>query len=572
MALLLLFSVLIRAARELDASTAVALEATRERSEAEAEERVRDRMRALVHDELLSLLTFGARDEPGLRGAVAAEAERLRSAIRELHERPEPGTPPAVPTGGVVARLSAAIADELPGTPCTIDAADGTVPADVVDAVEGALRQSLVNVRRHAGDGATAEVTLDAGDDRVHVVVRDDGGGFDPDAVPPQRMGIASSIVGRLAAIPGGAAQVLSRPGAGTTVTIEWTRPGTAPDEPTVPTAVLATGSDAVRRGLLVACAMFLLAQAGLAALAALRGEPWVQWAAVAGIATGLLAMGWRTLDPPGPLRTGIVLAGAAATAALSLVPVARDPLRYGDVWYLPALGFVLLVLAVRGRVGYALIGGLAAAGFAVAGLTMQHNDPADVIAATTRMVAVLGIGLCLVIATARTRTRAAAVRAQELDAVRTSAFEAASRRALRDRSRELEALVAPVLSALARGDGLTADERQECVALEGRLRDQYRAGRLARPALIASAMDARRRGIDVVLLDDGSDRILTEPELDRVVGWMAELVAGAGRGPVTGRILPAGRDGIASVVIGDDVMVLEAPDLGATAVRAAGA
>lgn len=560
--LLLMFGLLIGVSRELDASIAHALEATRLRSAAEAEDRVRDRMRTLVHDELLYLLTSGARDAPALRDSVAAEAGRIRRAIADLHERPEPGASPEVPTSEVVDRLSAVAAHELPGAPCVVEATEGGIPAHVADAVEGALRQALVNVRHHAGADATASIALEVHGNRVHVSVRDDGAGFSAETVPPERMGIATSIVGRLSAIPGGSARVTSRPGAGTVVTIDWRQVEEAPASGEDRDGVLVGEGEHTRRGLLVAGAVFLLAQAGLAVLASVRaGDPWIPLLALAGVSVALFGIGWGVLERPSGPRARVVLSAAGATALLTLVPATRDPLHYGDLWYVPALGFVLLALAARGRPGYALLGGGAVAAIALVGLPILQNDPDDVIAATTRLIGVLGIGVCLAVATARIRRRVSAVRAAELEAVRTSTFEQASRRALRDRSRELEALVAPTLAALERGDALSPDERRECAALEGRLRDQYRAGRLGRPTLVRSAMAARRRGVDVALLDDGSDRTLTADELERVVAWMAGLLDTVTTGPVTGRILPAGRAAVASLVAGDDVALFSADD-----------
>lgn len=558
--LLLLFGRLLRVSRELDASIAEGIEATRLRSAAQAEDRVRDRMRGFVHDELLYLLTTGARDVPSLRASVAAEARRIRRAISDLHEGPEPGPAPAVTTRELSARLAAVVAHELPGASPTVEVTDGEIAAHVADAVEGAVRQSLVNARTHAGDSAVVSVAVALHEDRVGVTVSDDGLGFDPEAVPPERMGIASSIVGRISAIPGGSARVASRPGAGTTVTIEWVPPrvtSTSGDDRDG--GVLAGEGERTRRGLFVAAGAFLLAQAGLAGLAGARtDEPWVQLLAFAGVAAGLLLPGWRTLERPGGRRAAAVVAVAAGVGLLTLIPAARDPLYYGDLWYVPALGFALLALAARGRPGYALVGGGLLAGIAVAGLALA-NDPQDVVAATTRMTAVLGLGVCLSVATTRARRRVTAVRSAELEAVRESTFHLASRRALRDRSRELEALVAPTLTALERGTALDVDERQECAALEGRLRDQYRAGRLGRPSLVRSAMAARRRGVDVALLDDGSDRTLAEHEVDRIVTWMSELLDAATAGPVTGRILPAGRDAVASLVTGSEVALLPA-------------
>jgi signal transduction histidine kinase len=53
--------------------------------------------------------------------------------------------------------------------------------------------------------------------------VRDEGKGFDPERVPPDRRGIADSIRGRMQR-HGGGATVLSTPGEGTEVQLRMPR------------------------------------------------------------------------------------------------------------------------------------------------------------------------------------------------------------------------------------------------------------------------------------------------------------------------------------------------------------
>ncbi|MGR0220636.1 sensor histidine kinase [Agromyces sp. ZXT2-6] len=84
------------------------------------------------------------------------------------------------------------------------------------EALEAAVAQCLVNVVRHAGVDE-AEVAVGPGDGEVTVAVIDGGAGFDVDAVPSDRIGLRTSIRGRIEH-EGGSVQVWSRPGVGTTV------------------------------------------------------------------------------------------------------------------------------------------------------------------------------------------------------------------------------------------------------------------------------------------------------------------------------------------------------------------
>ncbi|WP_238421317.1 ATP-binding protein [Gordonia sp. 'Campus'] len=109
--------------------------------------------------------------------------------------------------------------------PTVGDTGGGDYPAEVLDAVVEAMTESLRNVVRHAGAGADCAVIIRLASDALSMAVVDNGVGFDPGTVAAGRLGIEVSILGRLARVPGGHAEVRSRAGRGTTVQIMWERP-----------------------------------------------------------------------------------------------------------------------------------------------------------------------------------------------------------------------------------------------------------------------------------------------------------------------------------------------------------
>jgi len=93
---------------------------------------------------------------------------------------------------------------------------------DRLRALVNACAEAVANAARHSGS-TTISVFVEVEEDTVSAFVRDQGSGFDPDVVPPDRRGIADSIVGRMER-RGGSAQVHSQPGAGTEVVLQLPR------------------------------------------------------------------------------------------------------------------------------------------------------------------------------------------------------------------------------------------------------------------------------------------------------------------------------------------------------------
>jgi signal transduction histidine kinase len=79
-----------------------------------------------------------------------------------------------------------------------------------------ATREAMVNAAKHA-EVEEISVYVETEDGEVHVFVRDRGLGFDPDAVPEDRHGLADSVHARVTR-HGGSVRLRSAPGEGTEV------------------------------------------------------------------------------------------------------------------------------------------------------------------------------------------------------------------------------------------------------------------------------------------------------------------------------------------------------------------
>lgn len=550
----------VEAGRELDAAAASARAAAARRSAEEARVSAAEQMQALVHDELLSTLSLAARAPVSLRSALAAQAERAQSLLRKVRSS---GVETTADSDAVAEGLASVVAAEAPEVRImwgsTPSREPVVVPGEALDALLAAARQALANSVQHAGSGAQRIVTVRHGADGIVVAVRDDGAGFDVSSVPPNRMGISTSIVGRMRAVAGGGARVVSKPGGGTKVELVWSPPGPVGEQRLSTASIAIGGVEAMSRaGYAVALAVVLATNAVLAALSVIRtGDGLIAALAATGILLGFVAVGRPSAAPLPTRRVAVTLGLTGATAALAWAPAPRDDMRFGDLWFVAALAFVLLVMALRGRTGAALAGAALVTGIALCSALVQGNDPTDAVAATTRMLAIVGIGVGFTLGTDRVRARTREVQRRELALVRQETFRETARREVHDRSRELEGLIGDLLVRLAGTEALGDRMRRECVVLEGRLRDGYRAGRLSREPLIAAAADARERGVDVALFDDPGNRSFTDADLTRLVSWLAERLDEVAEGRFTGRVLPAGRDAAASAATDETVVEL---------------
>jgi signal transduction histidine kinase len=99
----------------------------------------------------------------------------------------------------------------------------GDCPLDEhVSALLAAAGEATVNAAKWSGAGVIS-LFAEVEPDKVAVAVRDRGQGFDLDAVPADRKGVAESIRGRMTR-HGGKAVVQSAPGEGTKVTLTLPR------------------------------------------------------------------------------------------------------------------------------------------------------------------------------------------------------------------------------------------------------------------------------------------------------------------------------------------------------------
>lgn len=212
----------VRTGRLLDRTRAEAMAAAADAAAVAARNTERARFDALIHDQVIATLVAAYRN-PG-EARLPAQAQR---AIEELHllagGLEESGE---IDAGETLARLRAVVASADPDVSVLGDRPEDSAryPVAVVRALAEAVGEAVRNSVDHAGPDAARAVLIEMTSELLCVTVADDGVGFEPDSIAPERLGIEVSIRQRLRRLDGAAMALRSAPGEGTVVQMRWER------------------------------------------------------------------------------------------------------------------------------------------------------------------------------------------------------------------------------------------------------------------------------------------------------------------------------------------------------------
>lgn len=221
-----------------------------------------------------------------------------------------------------------------------------------------------------------------------------------------------------------------------------------------------------------------------------------------------------------------LALVAAALTPTAIAIGVGRDhvdaPYATG---YIGGIGLLMTVVMIRRRVmcawlGVALLvigsviwlGPLGAFSFGLVG-------------------AIMWVSVAQIIMHSLDRASRDTVRLIELQraAAAWQAAQSVRRRERRVRVQFALQVAGPLLTRMiGQGGALTSEERAEARVAEGTLRDELRAPNLLDTRVRVAIEQARRQGSTVTLLDEGGLDGLTEEELGRIRGEIADAIASA--------------------------------------------
>lgn len=308
------------------------------RSVAVARHRLARQQFAIMHDTAASTLLMvgqGAAHNPAL---LAAQADRDLATIAAFSASPATLSADQRDIVTGVHALSAQINTPVEFTGVT----EVRVDADVADAIEGAAREALANVDRHAR-ASRVTVTVTAREVRI----ADDGIGFDIGSPRvAQRFGVRNSIRGRMADV-GGHVRIDSHPGGGTTVVIQWGVAAARSDE-------LREGVELIQRllygfgyGLTVIATVVVVMQSQRSVFDERTNHAEQALVALAALACALLAGFAVAHSAPRPvIWASCVLVIVLVPIQEYLLPAAS--LTTGSNWAFAALGWVVVALTYR--------------------------------------------------------------------------------------------------------------------------------------------------------------------------------------------------------------------------------
>lgn len=553
----------LRQASAVDASSAEQLSQAIELATEEARLRAQQRNNSFIHDHVLSALISianGVHDAAALRGSARTALHALARATQD--ERRTPLTARALLSA--LATELRTIAPHVVIT-CAVTT-DWSMTAQVAQALRGASCEAMRNSVRHANpDGGPIQraAHLSGTHEGIAITIVDDGCGFDPGSRDIMRSGIDGSILARMRDV-GGGARITSAPDGGTTVDLHW-RPaerdgnGQAPAlgdmrvtasrawAESLPRSMESLGARLISAGFI---AVYVMLVAHECYSRQYRWWPGAAAGLVIMIIAGVLLL--RTYPDARLPRWAAVLTIAAVGAGhlLVLEQISTDGWPGYAAWC-TGVGLTMCCgLLMRRRTLEAWIA------FTLMTLTVTYW-----VLSTNRPLTMVPIFMFghffmfiewqgIVFLSVRASAQIVATERATMTLLADRRAHEEARRLTVQRMLRVRHRVTPLLGPIADGADPTSDVRIEARLLEAELRDEIRAPFFTGTSVVRHARAARRRGADVILLDDsGISELDLIPDVRReAIKHITAVLDQASDGRIVIRVNPPHRPALLTV------------------------
>jgi len=554
---------LLRLAETSDASGAQQRAQAVELAARQASTRAQHEANSFIHDHILSALIAVANGLPDR----AALRDSARQALDSLSAGMAVVSPVTARTllNDVAGRVGVMAGDIRTDVVLT---REHEIPPEVAQAITEATLEAVRNSLRHAGNkdtSVTRRVTLTSDACGISIEVSDNGCGFDPAVAGRGRHGVSGSIIARMQDV-GGRATVDSVPGEGACVTLRWRpnldsadqqRPArdaaqseAASWERSLSASMESAGARAIAAGLALVHFILLVYECAV--------HSYWHWppAALSFIAllppAVLLLKAWPdALLPRWVARLTVVVIAAVNFLVLPQIITTGWP-GYAS-WCTGAGSDLSRGLLMRGRPVYAWAGS-AATTLATAYWVISTGRPLLMI-----FTYMLGHYFTLVSwhGVAHLSTRATTqIAATQRETARLQAQQHAHEEADRimtSRMASVRQRVTPLLTQIANGKAPTPKLRSQAYLLEAELRDEIRAPFFTGTSIVTSAQAARRRGTEVILLDDSGDNTTIDDQVrTNAVNYVTKFLNVTQSNRVVIRLNPPGRPTLLTIVTDD--------------------
>ena len=515
---------LLRLAETSDASGAQQRAQAVELAAHQASTRAQHEANSFIHDHILSALIAvanGLPDRAALRDSARQALDSLSAGMAVV----SPVTA-RILLNDVAGRVGVMAGDIRTDVVLT---REHEMPPEVAQAITEATLEAVRNSLRHAGNKDTPvmrTVTLTSDACGITIEVNDNGRGFDPAVAGRGRHGVSGSIVARMQDV-GGRATVDSAPGEGACVTLRW-RPlldsadrqlperNTAQNEAaswerSLSASMESAGARAIAAGLALVHFILLVYECAV--------HSYWHWpaAALSFISllppAALLLKTWPdALLPRWVAQLTVVVIAVVNFLVLPQIITTGWP-GYAS-WCTGAGNDLSCGLLMRGRPVYAWAGS-AATTLATAYWVISTGRPLF-------MIFTYMLGHYFTLASwhgvAHLSTRATTqIAATQRETARLQAQQRAHEEADRimtSRMASVRQRVTPLLTQIANGKAPTPKLRSQAYLLEAELRDEIRAPFFTGTSIVTSAQAARRRGTEVILLDDSGDNTTIDDQV----------------------------------------------------------
>lgn len=244
----------------------------------------------------------------------------------------------------------------------------------------------------------------------------------------------------------------------------------------------------------------------------------------------------------PERMPTSLAVANVLVCIAMTLLITPQlDPDQEGGLgyatWYVAAVGTLMTITSTRRRHLFAWIG--------IAALVVQTImwGGADLLLGIGVIGSIAWVAVSHILSRALLKASSDAARFARAEREATD-WQAAQEAHLYERQFRLGqtgTTAVPMLTIIEESGGvLTPEQRNECLYLEGAIRDEIRGRRLLNDAVRHEVLAARRRGASVNLLDEGGLDDLDEASRERILNKLAAAIRSTAAMRVVARTAPS--------------------------------